>query len=78
MRITSFPVFLSQTTVREGRRCSKDCYADGHEKDWLLVTTNPHATASGVRDDYALRTDVEEMHRQVNCFWDLTRWSTPS
>ena len=53
---------------------SKDCYADGHEKDWLLVTTNPHATASGVRDDYALRTDVEELHRQVKCFWDLTRF----
>jgi hypothetical protein len=53
---------------------SKDCYADGHEKDWLLVTTDPHATASGVRDDYALRTDVEELHRQVKCFWDLTRF----
>jgi len=53
---------------------SKDCYADGHEKDWLLVTTAPHATASGVRDDYALRTDIEELHRQVKCFWDLTRF----
>ena len=53
---------------------SKDCYADGHEKDWLLVTTNPHATASGVRDYYALRTDIEELHRQVKCFWDLTRF----
>jgi len=25
---------------------SKDCYADGHEKDWLLVATNPHWSAN--------------------------------
>jgi hypothetical protein len=53
---------------------SKDCYADGHEKDWLLVTTNPHWTAARVRDYYGLRTDIEERHRQVKCFWDLTRF----
>ncbi len=53
---------------------SKDCYADGHEKDWLLVTTNPDSTAAGVRDYYAMRTDIEELHRQVKCFWDLTRF----
>jgi hypothetical protein len=53
---------------------SKDCYADGHEKDWLLVTTNPRSTAPQVRDYYRLRTDIEERHRQVKCFWDLTRF----
>jgi hypothetical protein len=53
---------------------SKDCYADGHEKDWLLVTTNSRWTASQVRDFYALRTDIEERHRHVKCFWDLTRF----
>jgi hypothetical protein len=53
---------------------SKDCYADGHEKDWLLVTTDPHSSATAVRDYYALRTDIEELHRQVKCFWDLTRF----
>jgi hypothetical protein len=53
---------------------SKDCYADGHEKDWLLVTTDPHSSAAAVRDYYALRTDIEELHRQVKCFWDLTRF----
>ncbi len=53
---------------------SKDCYADGHEKDWLLVTTNPDWSAAGVRDLYGLRTDIEERHRHVKCFWDLTRF----
>jgi hypothetical protein len=53
---------------------SKDCYADGHAKDWLLVATNPHTTATDGRDYYHLRTDIEERHRQVKCFWDLTRF----
>jgi hypothetical protein len=53
---------------------SKDCYADGHEKDWLLVATNPTWRAAEVRDLYGLRPDIEERHRQVKCFWDLTRF----
>ncbi len=53
---------------------SKDCYADGHEKDWLLVSTNPRLLAKEGRDLYGLRTDIEELHRQVKCFWDLTRF----
>ena len=53
---------------------SKDCYADGHEKDWLVLATQPRWTATDIRDYYGLRTDVEERHRQVKCFWDLTRF----
>ena len=29
---------------------------------------------SRVRNLYGLRTDIEERHRQVKCFWDLTRF----
>jgi hypothetical protein len=32
------------------------------------VTTNPDWSAARVRDYYALRTDIEERHRQVKCF----------
>ena len=53
---------------------SRDLYADGHEEAWLLVTTNEHWSARRVRDLYGLRTDIEERHRQVKCFWDLTRF----
>lgn len=53
---------------------SRDVYADGHEESWLLVTTNDQWSASQVRDLYGLRTDIEERHRQVKCFWDLTRF----
>jgi Transposase DDE domain len=53
---------------------SKDVYADGHEESWLLVTTASNWSARHVRDRYGLRTDIEERHRQVKCFWDLTRF----
>jgi len=53
---------------------SRDVYADGHETSWLLVTTNETWSARRVRDYYGLRTDIEERHRQVKCFWDLTRF----
>jgi hypothetical protein len=53
---------------------SRDVYADGHETNWLLVTTSSRWKARRVRDLYGLRTDIEERHRQVKCFWDLTRF----
>lgn len=53
---------------------SRDVYADGHEEGWLLVATNADWSARRVRDLYGLRTDIEERHRQVKCFWDLTRF----
>jgi len=53
---------------------SRDIYADHHEESWLLVTTAAQASARRVRDWYGLRTDIEERHRQVKCFWDLTRF----
>jgi hypothetical protein len=53
---------------------SRELYADGHETGWLLVTTNANWTARQVRELYGLRTDIEERHRQVKCFWDLTRF----
>jgi hypothetical protein len=55
---------------------SRDVYADGHEDGWLLVTTNADWSARRVRDLYGLRTDIEERHRQVKCFWDLTRFQS--
>jgi len=53
---------------------SRDVYADGHEASWLVVTTASQWSARKIRDRYGLRTDIEERHRQVKCFWDLTRF----
>jgi hypothetical protein len=53
---------------------SRDVYADGHETSWLVVTTASDSSARQIRDRYGLRTDMEARHRQVKCFWDLTRF----
>jgi DDE family transposase len=53
---------------------SRDVFADGHETSWLLVTTHATWPARRVRELYGLRTDIEERHRQIKCFWDLTRF----
>ncbi len=53
---------------------SRDVYADRHEESWLVVTTASRWSARKIRDRYGLRTDIEERHRQVKCFWDLTRF----
>lgn len=55
---------------------SRDLYADGHERSWLLVTTAKAWSPPHTRDLYALRTHIEERHRQVKCFWDLTRFTS--
>jgi len=54
----------------------RDIYQDGHDNIWLLVDTAPVQRASDSRDDYILRTRIEEMHRQVKCFWDLTDFTS--
>ena len=46
--------------------------SDGSLNEWNLATTNEHATATEVRDLYEKRTAIEERHRQLKCFWDLT------
>jgi hypothetical protein len=51
-------------------------YADGHIDTWMLVDTrNPSKRACG-RDEYRLRTGIEERHRQLKCFVDLTDFTS--
>ncbi len=58
---------------------NREVYADGHEKIWMLVDTKPfddeHVPAR-TRDDYILRTQIEEGHRQLKCFWDLASFTS--
>ncbi len=58
---------------------NRDVYADGHEDVWMLVDTKPLSAGEGPatrRDEYALRTEIEEGHRQLKCFWDLARFTS--
>ena len=66
---TDCPVPL---TVLVNREIDKD----GNINDWVLTTTSPAMSAGQIRENYALRTSIEERHRQYKCFWDLARMSS--
>ncbi len=58
---------------------TRDVYADGHADLWMLLDTKPLGTpraAAARRDEYHLRTTIEEGHRQLKGFWDLTGFTS--
>lgn len=64
----------SSCPVPLGVIVNRDRYADGHEEVWMLLDTKPllePREAGERRAEYALRTEIEEGHRQLKCFWDL-------
>jgi hypothetical protein len=50
----------------------RDTYADGHQEDWGLMTTADFIDPFEPMRDYALRTSIEERHRLLKCFYDLS------
>jgi hypothetical protein len=54
--------------------CYKDHYADGHIHPWAILTTHPSISGPRIREHYAKRTAIEERHRQLKCFYDLTQF----
>src|SRR3990170_978660 len=45
----------------------------------MLLDTRPLKKSEdpvGRREEYRLRTDIEEGHRQLKCFWDLTKFTS--
>jgi hypothetical protein len=53
---------------------NRDIYADGHEEIWILTDTRVIADGAASRNDYRLRTGIEERHRQLKCFIDLAQF----
>ena len=45
---------------------------DGSHSEWVLATTAAVTDPSEIRDLYCIRPTIEERHRQLKCFWDLT------
>ena len=66
---SSCPVPFNVTVNREH-------YADGHDDTWVLVDTGNAGKRTCARDDYRLRTGIEERHRQLKCFVDLTDFTS--
>jgi hypothetical protein len=64
---SSCPIPLSVVVNREH-------YADGHDEIWMLADTRTVVDGANSRDDYRLRTGIEERYRQLKCFMDLTHF----
>lgn len=57
---------------------NKEVYADGRVDYWVLLSTESIAEPTLCRQDYALRTAIEERHRQLKCFSDLEAFTSRS
>jgi hypothetical protein len=66
----------SEATVPLNVVLMRDRYADGHADEWALISTRAYSQAQQPQQDYRLRTDIEERHRQLKCFYDLTRFGS--
>jgi hypothetical protein len=55
---------------------NREHYADGHEEMWFLIDTKEVPDPSQTRQEYHLRTAMEERYRQLKCFNDLTHFTS--
>jgi len=66
----------SSCTVPLSVVANRETYADGHQKTWLLIDTKEVQDPSEASEEYHLRTTIEERHRQLKCFIDLTKFTS--
>ena len=50
----------------------RETYADQHQDQWALMETRPAGAQS--KQAYGLRTNIEERHRLLKCFHDLSHF----
>ena len=55
---------------------NKELFADGHAEIWMLLDTRKVKDAAAARNEYRLRSAIEERHRQLKCFLDLTEFTS--
>jgi len=55
---------------------NRETYADGHQKTWLLIDTKEVEDPTEASKEYHLRTTIEERHRQLKCFIDMTKFTS--
>jgi hypothetical protein len=66
------------TTVPIAVVCLRDHYADGHHDDWALMSSSELAPPLRLLGLYQKRTAIEERHRQLKCFYDLSDFRSRS
>jgi hypothetical protein len=50
----------------------REWYADGHQSQWALMSTADFANPRQPKDQYDWRAKIEERHRLLKCFYDLS------
>jgi hypothetical protein len=50
----------------------RETYGDGHIQQWALLDTATITDAVATKRQYGLRTQIEERHRALKCFYDLS------
>ena len=56
----------------------REDYADAHQDQWGLMTTADFTNPRQPKEQYALRAKIEERHRLLKCFHDLSDFSSRS
>lgn len=56
----------------------RETYADGHQTSWGLLSTEDFSNPQAPPTDYTRRTTIEERHRQLKCFYDLSDFHSRS
>jgi len=67
--LTTCPVPIHAVVNREIDR-------DGHREHWVLLDTAAIPEPLATREEYRLRTSIEERHRQLKCFSDLAGFTS--
>jgi hypothetical protein len=57
---------------------NREISVDGQKDHWMLISTAPVSDPGLGRQEYALRTTIEERHRQLKCYSDLENFSSRS
>jgi hypothetical protein len=66
----------SECTVPINVVLIRETYGDGHQDQWALMDTRPIPDPVKPREQYGLRAVIEERHRILKCFHDLSDFSS--
>jgi hypothetical protein len=54
----------------------RETYADGHQDQWALMDTADFTDPHQPKEQYDLRVKIEERHRILKCFHDLSDFTS--
>ena len=66
----------SECTVPINVALIRETYEDDHQDQWALMDTRPIHDPLKAKEEYGLRVAIEERHRILKCFHDLSDFSS--